>query len=127
VVAGLCADDADEDLLDRHPDRQLRVHLLDELGIERLALDRIDLGGRIVDGLVDRLVLPAPLVGPGRALGLAGTIPDRGRDRGVVAVLVSAGGKVEGMLVVDLFQEPAVVAHDLDGNADFLQRLLHES
>src|SRR5258707_8383473 len=24
----------DENLLDRHPDRQLRIHLLDELGIE---------------------------------------------------------------------------------------------
>src|SRR6185436_18998028 len=95
MIACLGRNDSDKNLLDRHPDRQLRVHFLDELGIERLALGRIDFGRGIIDGLVDRLVFPAPLVGPGRALGLAGAIPHRGRDGGIVAVLVPAGGEIE--------------------------------
>ncbi len=101
VVARLGCDHGDEDLLDQHPDRQLGVHLLDELGIERaLRLAEVELGQGIVDGAVDGLVLPAPLVGPRRALGLAGAVPPRGRDRGVVATLMPAGGEVEGVVVI---------------------------
>src|SRR6516225_9556848 len=127
MVARFCRDDRDENLLDRHPDRQLHVHLLDEPGIERLALDRIYLGRGVVDRSVHGGVFPAPLVGPGRALGLAGTIPDRCRDRRIVAVLMPAGGKVEGVLVIDLLQEAAaVIAHYVDGNADLRERSLDE-
>src|SRR5206468_5822339 len=127
MVARLCRDRGDENLLDRHPDRQLRIHLLDELGVESLALGRVDFGCGIIDGLVDGLVLPAPLVGPGRALRLAGAVPDRRRYGGIVAVLVPAGGDVEGVLVIDLLEEAAaVVAHDVYGNADLAERLLDE-
>ena len=46
---------------------------------------------------------------------------------GIVAVLVPAGGEVEGVLVIDLLEEAAaIVAHDLDGDADLAQRLLDE-
>ncbi|KNX70570.1 hypothetical protein KO15_14525, partial [Listeria monocytogenes] len=60
-------------------------------------------------------------------LGLAGAVPHRGRDRGIVAVLVPAGGEVEGVIVIDLLEEAAaVVPHDVDLDADFAQRLLDE-
>ncbi len=91
MVTRLGRDHRDEDLFDRHPHRQFGVDVLDEGRIKRLALDRIDFGGRVVDDLVDGVVLPVPLVGPGRALRLAGAVPDRGRDRRVVAILVPAG------------------------------------
>jgi len=57
MVARLRRDDGDENLLDRHPDRQLRIHLFHELGVERLALDGVDLGRGVVDGLVDGLIV----------------------------------------------------------------------
>ena len=75
MVTRLGRDRRDEDLLDRRPDGQFRVHHAHELAIERLALDRIDFRGGVVDDLVNGRIGPAPLIGPGCALGLAGAIP----------------------------------------------------
>src|SRR6516162_3644525 len=69
MVARFCRDDRDENLLDRHPDRQLRVHLLDEPGIERLTLDRIDLGRGVVDRSVHGGVFPPHWLVQGAPLG----------------------------------------------------------
>jgi len=45
----------------------------------------------------------------------------------VVAVLVPAGGEIEGVVVIDLLEEAAaVVAHDVDLDADLGERLLDE-
>ena len=70
MVARLGGNHRDENLFDRHPHRQFGIGLLDEFGIQRLALHRIDLGGGIVDQLVDRRIGPVPLIGPRRALRL---------------------------------------------------------
>lgn len=69
MIARLGADHGDENLLDRRPDRNLRIGAPLELAIKRLALGRIDLGRRVVDDLVDGGVFPAPLIGPRRAFG----------------------------------------------------------
>src|SRR3954465_10895279 len=114
MVPRFGVDNRNEDLLDRRPDRQFGVHTTHELAIERLAFRCIDLGRRIVDDLVDLRVSPVPLVGPWRALRLAGAIPYGRRDRGIVAILMPAAGEIEGVIVVDLLEEaPAVVAHDV--------------
>jgi len=84
---------------------QLRIHLLDELGIHRLARGRT-ISVAASSMVLSTVCLPNPLVGPGRALGLAGAVPDRGRNGRVVAVLVPAGGEVEGVLVIDLLEKP---------------------
>ena len=84
-LRALRRDRVTKNLLDRHPDRQLRVHFLDELGIERLALGGIDLGGGVIDESCRRPCHCQPhwLV-HGRALGLSrsDTRPwSRRRDR----------------------------------------------
>src|SRR6185312_4679996 len=53
VVLQRGAGHRDEQPLDRHPERNLGVDALGELGIELAALGRIDLEGRRIDQLVD--------------------------------------------------------------------------
>ncbi|KAG0924788.1 hypothetical protein G6F31_018982 [Rhizopus arrhizus] len=121
-AAKLAAGDRIELPFRRHPDGQFIIDGRHPFRVQRLAAGRVDFGRGIVDQLVHLVRLPAVLVGPRRARGAAGAIPDSGGDGRIAAILVPAGGDIERMVLVHRRQRAGdVVLDDLHLDAHGLQ------
>ena len=127
VILDLLAGRGEKLALGDHPDRNLLVHSVHPIRVERLAFGRVGLARRLIDELVDLVGLPAELVCPGRTFGRAGAVPDRGGNSRIATILMPACGEIEIPVAVyggECARD--VELHDFHLDADLAEGLLDE-